>query len=57
MADTPQKDKRANAIERIKALREGRAAGKRGDSSVETPKATKDPKRSHSNTGHRPQGG
>ena len=59
MADTP-KDKRANAMERIKALKQGRAANQRdaggtapGDGQKKSPKNA--PR--HQSTGHRPQGG
>ena len=57
MADSA-KDKKAAVLERIKALREGRAAnnapapgGRSGDS-----KPAKNAPR-HASTGHRPQGG
>ena len=59
MADTA-KDKRANAMERIKALKQGRAANQ-GEHGHGAPGGGKgaSPKNAprHPSTGHRPQGG
>jgi hypothetical protein len=58
MADTPR-DKRANALERIRALKEGRAANKTGAPGSGGSGGSKAPKNAprHASTGHRPQGG
>ncbi len=59
MAD-PAKDKKAAALERIKALKRGRAAnragGAQGGPGGEESTAPKNAPR-HDGTGHRPQGG
>ena len=59
MADTP-KDKRANVLERIKALKQGRAANQpEGGAPGHGGGQQKSPKNAprHPSTGHRPQGG
>ncbi len=55
----PPKDKRNAVLERIKALREGRAAGDRPDRDVDAAGVPKGSKRAakHGEPRHRPQGG
>jgi len=59
MADTPQ-GKRANAMERIKALKQSRAANQTGapaHAEGESGKKSQKNAPQHASTGHRPQGG